>query len=119
MMEIGSKHQRAKELKRAEAIIVPENDSAKQNEPKPNDGPEATTTSNNPMEERRTKEQQPDDGLRQKQPSLEQQRLVPDNAPTEPALPKPCEKNITETDTTTERNTGAPTNIATSLDHVV
>ena len=57
MMEIGSKHQRAKELKRAEAIIVPENDSAKQNEPKPNDGPEATTMANKSTEDRSTKEQ--------------------------------------------------------------
>ena len=53
LMELGNKSQRAEELKRVEAITIPDNDSAEQNEPKPNpsDGLEVTTVPRNPSED--------------------------------------------------------------------
>ena len=78
LMELGSKSQRA------EAITVPDNDSVGQNEPQPNpnDGPEVTTTPRNPSEDGGTEDQRPDNSLRQKEPSPNPQRQVPDTIPT-------------------------------------
>ena len=106
-------------MKRVDAITVSDSDSTEQNEPQPNDRPEATTTANNPTEDRSTEEQRPDDDLRQKEPSPEQQRPVPDNATTEPTPPPPHEEYQRETDAPTECNTRAPMNIIPSPDQVV
>ena len=53
LTEIGSEHQRAEELKKAEVITVPHNDSAEQNEPPPNPSntAEVTTTLSIPTED--------------------------------------------------------------------
>ena len=83
-MEIGRENQQAEELRRTEAITVPDSDSVEQDEPHLNDELDAVT--NNPTEVGNTEEQRPDDGLRQNEPSPKPQRPVFDNAPTEPAL---------------------------------
>ena len=46
LMDIGNETQRADELKRTEAITVPDSDSAEQTEFPPNDGLEVTTVDN-------------------------------------------------------------------------
>ena len=87
MMEIGSKHQRAKELKRVEAITVPNSDSAEQNElqPNPTDEHEVTTTPSNPTEDTRIEEPRLEKCTRQKEPSSEPQRQDLHSLPTKQA----------------------------------
>ena len=100
-------------MKKAEAITVPNSNSAEQNEPQPNpnNALEVTTMPINTMEDRGREEPRLNAYPQQEEPSPEPQRIVPDSVPTDPTTTTLHEEDNARTDTPTEQNNRAPTHI--------